>query len=174
MNINNNNNSLTTWEKPTELNFKMFALINLSSLSQRGCFCSCYYTLPTSGTCRPHLGYPNAVIPHEMPCSVGHLDRQSLGWFFQKDLPFLRHCSWSLGIWIWRVSLPSGRKGAPWEHIPPTHAIGWSALCLPHLPGLLSVALGWPVLTPCGLLPWAVPWGMPACVCFLLASKPFI
>jgi len=78
MNIKNNNNSLTIWEKPTELNFKMFALINQSLLSQRGCFWSCYYTLPASGTCKPHLGYSNALIPDEMLHFMGEDDKQNL------------------------------------------------------------------------------------------------
>ena len=30
--------------------------------SQRRCFWSCYYTLPASGTHRPHLGYSNAPL----------------------------------------------------------------------------------------------------------------
>lgn len=159
--------------KSTELNFKMFALINSSSLSGR--------MFPPSPLCG--LADHTFIIQMLPPQTQLFHTKRHAPWDkltekvladFQKYLPFLRHNSWGLWKWNWRVSRCSGRKGAPREHIPPTCTLAWSGLCRPHLPELLSVALGWPLLPPCGLLPWAVPWGMLAHVLALLTSKPFI
>lgn len=177
MNINNNNNSLITWGKPTELNFKMFALINSSSLPE-DVFARAITPSPLQAPA-DHTWVIQMLPPQvhlfQMKCHTpwDKLIEKALS-DFQKDQLFLRHRSWGLWKWIWRLSRPSGRKGAPREHIPPACTLCWSGLCPPHLPGLLSAALCRPLLPPGGLLPWPVPWGMLAYVLVLLTSKPFI
>lgn len=110
--------------------------------------------LPASGTRRPHLSYSNG--PPQM-----HLFQMKC--YASRDKPrtkvssiwgilSLRHCGSSLWTQIWGVFLPSGGKGVPQERVPPMCATRWSALCFPHLPGLLSGALGPPLFTPRGLL----------------------
>lgn len=107
MNINNNKNSLTSWEKSTELNFKIFALINSSLLSQ--------YVAAHAITSSPVWASSDhtlviQVLPRQM--QLFHMKCHS-PWDkviekvvadFQKDLLFLRHCSWGFWNWIWRIS----------------------------------------------------------------------
>lgn len=100
MNINNNNNSLTTWEKPTEMNFKMFGLINSSSLSERMFLLVLLHpshfvhlqTTPWLSKCsllKCSYFYMKFHTPWDKLIEKVLAD-------FQKDLLFLRHCSWSL------------------------------------------------------------------------------
>lgn len=77
MNIDNNN-SLATWEKPTELNFRVFGLINPSLLSHRGCYNRSLLQAPISHNFILRVLPLNAVSPDETLRMAGQAGEERL------------------------------------------------------------------------------------------------
>lgn len=118
MNINNNN-SLATWEKPTELYFRVLGLIMPFLLSHRGCYNPSLLQAPISHNFILRVLSLNAVSPDETLHVTGKAGEERLDWFSRGSaLPVrgvlcLRCCGSLLLLVCWHFLL-SHHRPCPW------------------------------------------------------------